>query len=163
MTNNKNSTLKKTFISSHQLTLPEHNNLIVIRGDYNNQLYSHGLFDLYNISCPDSIKKSVVKRQAEYLAGRYCAKEALEILASPAIEITSGQHRNPIWPFNITGSIAHTSATAYAAVGYSNDYCRIGIDYETILSPHTAKNLFFSIVSETEREHLLTWPMDFES
>ncbi|MDQ3204730.1 MAG: 4'-phosphopantetheinyl transferase, partial [Pseudomonadota bacterium] len=60
------------------------------------------------IEPPASIQRSVAKRQAEFLAGRVCARAAL--LALEGLDFTPiiGEDRAPVWPAHISGSITHS-------------------------------------------------------
>jgi enterobactin synthetase component D len=72
------------------------------------------------------------KRRRDYLAGRYCAREALRALAPELAESTieTGGGREPLWPDGFVGSITHTDGFASAAVAKSSDLAAVGIDSE---------------------------------
>ncbi|WP_415401822.1 4'-phosphopantetheinyl transferase family protein [Tateyamaria sp. SN3-11] len=111
--------------------------------------YSPTFFDHFSIACPDSINASVPKRQAEFLAGRYLARAALDALGSPASHVGIGTHRQPLWPDGYSGSISHADGGAVALVAARRDRV-IGVDLETILSAHTAQTVGPQILTQTE-------------
>lgn len=156
------TTSSSPFITCHQLIIPRLDKLTIVGCDYDVQRYSKELYSQFNIAYPESINRAVNKRQAEYLAGRYCAQQALAKHGFSSCAISSGRHRNPIWPPKITGSITHTANTALAAVGCNNDFGYIGIDTENILSCSVAQEVSPTIINEIERRRLESWPMPFE-
>ncbi|PYY68869.1 4'-phosphopantetheinyl transferase, partial [Pseudomonas jessenii] len=50
------------------------------------------------IEVPASIQRSVAKRQAEFLAGRVCARAALQRLEGLSFIPAIGEDRAPVWP-----------------------------------------------------------------
>lgn len=120
--------------------------------------YNPKLFKEFDIYFPLQIQRSAIKRQAEFLAGRYAAQQAilnipLNSVKAPIIHI--GGDRSPLWPSGIKGSIAHSNDRALCAVMVSDliDGSFIGIDIEDYLSNDTALMLASSI--HTEREKFL--------
>ena len=156
------NTLSPPFICSQQLVFPQLEKLIIIRSKYDAKLYSRALFHQFQIPCPDAIRQAVTKRQAEYLAGRYCAKLALAELGILTTSIPSGLHRNPLWPPTIKGSITHTATTAFAATGLASHFDYIGIDSEYLLSLPVAREISPTIITDAEQQELQLWPMSFE-
>lgn len=73
-------------------------------------------FQRSGIEAPPSIQRSVAKRQAEFLAGRLCARAALQQLQRLDWVPPIGDDRAPIWPEHICGSITHSSGRAAAIV-----------------------------------------------
>src|SRR3990167_6075491 len=92
------------------------------------------LYETLPFKEPDSVKSSVKKRRAEFLAGRVAAVSALRLMGENTSEIPIGEHRNPVWPTGITGSITHNSNTALAIVANKKDAKFVGIDCEDMLS-----------------------------
>lgn len=76
------------------------------------------------------VANAVAVRQAEFAAGRTCARLALSRLGIPPVPIVAGADRLPIWPQGITGSISHTAAYCGVAVCRANDAQAIGFDAE---------------------------------
>lgn len=58
------------------------------------------------------ICKSVKKRQAEFTAGRNCARRAIELLGGHPLVILPGPHREPIFPSPFQGTISHCNFLA---------------------------------------------------
>lgn len=129
---------------------------------FNLSHYHFDLFKKYNVLCPESIQRAVPKRQAEYLAGRYCAIKSLALLGEPAVDITIGQHRNPIWPDGICASITHTHSQAISVATFSKNYQYLGIDLENKLSQETVLQIKSSIINSAEEKILNGTALPFE-
>jgi 4'-phosphopantetheinyl transferase EntD len=69
-------------------------------------------------------------RQAEFTAGRRCARTALAALGVPAAAIMPGPAGEPGWPVGVTGSITHCPGYRASAVARTRDLATIGIDAE---------------------------------
>jgi len=105
---------------------------------------------------PPQLAKAVPKRQAEFVAGRLCAMEALR--AAGCIDVVPpGIHadRSPVWPEGFVGSITHAEGFASAAVAPCSRVRGIGIDSERIMNEATAAETAAVIVSEAEQSILL--------
>ncbi len=101
-----------------------------------------------------SLQRSVAKRQAEYLAGRVCARAALQRLDGRDYVPGTHEDRAPIWPAGIHGSITHGRGWA-AAVVAAEGACRgLGLDQENLLSDERAERLAGEILTETELQRL---------
>lgn len=70
-------------------------------------------------------------RKTEFIAGRFCAHEAMELANIPPEHIRIGGKGEPIWPSNIVGSITHSHGYAAAAVARKADVRALGLDAET--------------------------------
>src|SRR5471032_3077916 len=82
------------------------------------------------IAPPASIQRSVAKRQAEFLAGRVCARAALQQLEGLNFIPAIGDDRAPVWPSHISGSITHSTGRA-AAIEIGRAHWRgLGMDLE---------------------------------
>ena len=102
---------------------------------------------------PDNIRRAVAKRQAEYLAGRLCAREALRQLSGiPAVPGHRSEDRGPAWPGGWVGAITHSHGWAAAVVGRARDYLGLGLDVENLLEPAKALRLAEQILTPAERE-----------
>jgi enterobactin synthetase component D len=96
----------------------------------------------FDLALPVALKRAVPRRQAEFLAGRYAAREALGALGCSGRETLAVRpDRSPAWPPHVVGSITHTDAFAWAAVARKADRRGIGIDSETIPSLATAREI----------------------
>jgi enterobactin synthetase component D len=111
---------------------------------------------------PDSLRRAVLKRQIEFLAGRVCAQQAIERLTGhkPA-SIPSRLDRAPAWPLGIVGAITHTTGYAAALVASATHYQGIGIDCEVVLSADNLKlQRHICVPNELEALQVAhrTWP-----
>ena len=97
-------------------------------------------------------QKGVSKRQAEFLAGRLCAREALRGLTGIAFVPPVGEDRAPQWPRGIVGSITHGGGWAGVVVGSSQQWSGLGLDIERILAPERADRLAAEILTPRELE-----------
>jgi 4'-phosphopantetheinyl transferase EntD len=112
--------------------------------------FSPELFSTLGVSAPPVLARSVVKRQAEFLAGRLCARAALAPLGQAQHVVATGAHREPLWPAGMCGSLTHAGALAAAIVLPAGQVAGIGIDIETIIGDATRPALSGSVVSARE-------------
>ena len=99
---------------------------------------------------PASIQCSVAKRQAEFLAGRLCARAALQQLDQLDCVPAIGDDRAPVWPGHISGSITHSTGHAAAIVGHKAQWRGLGMDLENLLSLERAERLAGEILTADE-------------
>ncbi|MFA6231837.1 MAG: 4'-phosphopantetheinyl transferase superfamily protein [Rhodanobacter sp.] len=112
--------------------------------------YAPPTFQRLGIRCPLEIQRAVVKRQAEYLAGRVAARQAMTHLGMNVAELGTGPLRQPLWPRGVSGSITHTNDMA-AAIAVPSDMARgIGIDIEHIIDTGTADAIRDTVVTDEE-------------
>jgi 4'-phosphopantetheinyl transferase EntD len=104
--------------------------------DYTDELFAH-----YGIAFPPSLHKAVAKRRAEFLAGRYCARQSLLPLGYSAVDIPIGPHRSPHWPAAITGSISHCRNYAIAVTTLKSNLRGIGVDIEEEVNADTCEKI----------------------
>ena len=90
---------------------------------------------------PQSLRHATQKRQREFLAGRWCAKQALQCLGAGSTHVAMAEDRAPIWPDGVVGSITHTGNFAAAAVAWAADIAGVGIDSEEIIDPAAARDI----------------------
>ncbi|MGF1768471.1 4'-phosphopantetheinyl transferase superfamily protein [Enterovibrio makurazakiensis] len=107
-----------------------------------------------NIDIPDDIRRSVPKRQAEYMAGRILARQALASIGSNSTEVIRNVDRTPGFPKGISGSISHTRDQALCAVTSNNAINFLGVDIEDLLCHKTADNLSRHIMNTREVKFL---------
>lgn len=69
-------------------------------------------------------------RRDGFTLGRNAAHLALEALGEAGEPILRGEHREPLWPEGIVGSITHTAGHAIAAVAHGDRCGGIGVDLE---------------------------------
>ncbi|KTB56429.1 4'-phosphopantetheinyl transferase superfamily protein [Pseudomonas allii] len=123
-------------------------------------LLTPGDFQRCAVPPPASIQRSVAKRQAEFLAGRLCARAALQQLdhlnCIPAI----GEDRAPVWPAHISGSITHSTGHAAAIVAHKAQWRGLGMDLENVLSLERAERLAGEILTADELQRMAALPRE---
>ena len=105
------------------------------------------------IPLPASLTSSVNKRKTEYLAGRWCAREALRILGFEGIP-GMGADRAPLWPGGTVGSITHSKGSAEVMVADARYWLAVGLDTEQWLTAERADRLCRELLTSEERDHL---------
>lgn len=114
--------------------------------------FTEELFDRYQVFFPPELKNAVIKRRAEFFAGRYCAQQSLiSLIGNPSV-IHIGPHRNPLWPAPVTGSISHTNNHAIAATALKSHARGIGIDIQDEIDSGTYASIKAQIVFGEEVE-----------
>ncbi|WP_065951079.1 4'-phosphopantetheinyl transferase family protein [Pseudomonas sp. 37 R 15] len=109
---------------------------------------------------PASIQRSVAKRQAEFLAGRLCAREALQRLDNLDCVPAIGEDRAPIWPGHISGSITHSTGHAAAIVAHKAQWRGLGMDLENLLTLERAERLAGEILTPDEVQRMASLPRE---
>ncbi|WP_210334890.1 4'-phosphopantetheinyl transferase family protein [Mesorhizobium mediterraneum] len=91
------------------------------------------------------VARAVLARRQEFAAGRWCARQALQMAGGPRVPIPKGPLLEPIWPDGFGGSLTHDGRFAVAA-GYrlGPDIPPVGID---LVDPPDAARL--ASVAET--------------
>ena len=87
---------------------------------------------------PGALRHATQNRQREFLAGRWCARQALQCLGVGSTDVAMAENRAPIWPDGVVGSITHSCGFAAAAVAWAADIAALGIDSEKIIDPAAA-------------------------
>lgn len=146
-------------LSHIQLWADAAQQLIVATGDFSKDLYQPTDFAVLRLDFPAALVGAVPKRQAEYLAGRYMARLAMQqsglfVPAPPQLGV--GQLRAPNWPAQVTGSITHHQHKACAALLTQPLSTRsfVGIDIELWLAATQATEIACSVHSAAE-SHIL--------
>ena len=119
-----------------------------------------GDFQRSAVPPPASIQRSVAKRQAEFLAGRLCARAALQQLNNLDCVPAIGEDRAPVWPPHISGSITHSSGHAAAIVGHKAQWRGLGMDLENVLSLERAERLAGEILTADELQRMARLPRE---
>jgi len=125
------------------------------------ELTQHGSADAaagaMGLEIPTQLARAVPKRRFEFLAGRLCARRALQ-QAGYALDATVaiGERRAPVWPTGFVGSITHGHGTAWAVVAAQADYRGIGIDVEELVGPASARRLSATVLRPAERVRALS-------
>ncbi|MGB7800891.1 enterobactin synthase subunit EntD [Buttiauxella sp.] len=109
------------------------------------------------------LSHAVIKRQAEHLAGRIAAREALRFHGITEDVPGIGLHREPCWPPGFTGSITHSRNVALATVMADNPISRVGtgIDFEEIMPLAVAHDIYEGIIDSAEKELLAASSLPF--
>ena len=114
---------------------------------FNQQALSPALFTHYQISAP----QAVVKRQAEFLAARLCAREALRKQTGHAsLPTQQAQSRIPLWPQHSCGSMTHSHHMCAAIVGDLKHWQGFGLDLEKPIPIERAQRLASTILTAEE-------------
>jgi len=104
--------------------------------------------------CDIAPVRGVAKRQAEYLAGRLCAREALRrVTGQPGVPAV-GEDRAPQWPLGVVGSITHGDNWAAALVAQREQWRALGLDVERLLPAERAQRLQGEILTPAELQRL---------
>ncbi|WP_275545745.1 MULTISPECIES: 4'-phosphopantetheinyl transferase family protein [unclassified Pseudomonas] len=98
--------------------------------------------------------RGVAKRQAEYMAGRLCAREALRRVTGQASVPAAGEDRAPQWPRGVVGSITHGNNWAAALVAPEDRWRALGLDIERLLPAERAQRLQGEILTPAELQRL---------
>ena len=119
-----------------------------------------GDFQRSAVPPPASIQRSVAKRQAEFLAGRVCARAALQQLDHLDCVPAIGEDRAPVWPAHISGSITHSTGHAAAIVGHKAQWRGLGMDLENMLPLERAERLAGEILTSHEMLRMASVPRE---
>ena len=139
-----------SFISNEQSTNWFKTDVAMCHCQFNKEFYKDELFSQLGIQFPSSLINAVAKRRSEFLAGRYCAARALQQLNIRNFVVGTGKHRNPLWPYNIKGSISHCDDYAIAMVTDNKNVLGTGIDIESKITEETFNRTHSQILSEAE-------------
>ncbi|WP_158300908.1 4'-phosphopantetheinyl transferase [Chromobacterium sp. ATCC 53434] len=130
----------------------------LIAAAYDSDRYSPASHASLGVALPPSLSGAVARRKAAYLAGRYCAMQALSQAGHPLpCELPIGEDRSPVWPAGLVGSITHTEGLAAAVVASAGDARGLGIDAERIIGEQTCRLLRDQIVGEREWRFERRW------
>ncbi|RYY75963.1 MAG: 4'-phosphopantetheinyl transferase superfamily protein [Gammaproteobacteria bacterium] len=141
-----------TFIFEAQSTSWFKTDLPTYHCRFDKSLYKDELFAQLGIYFPESLINAVAKRRAEFLAGRYCAAEALRQLNIHNFIIKTGANRNPLWPETVKGSISHCDNYAIAIASDKSDLIGVGIDIESQITEETFEKIQSQVLSVSEIE-----------
>lgn len=101
---------------------------------------------------PPDLDEAAPSRRLQFLAGRFCAAQALRALgvADWQQQLRRDVNGGPAWPTGVTGSITHTDGFVSAAVGRTTDVESIGIDTEQTISEPRARTV----------ASVIAWPIE---
>lgn len=91
-------------------------------GDPDDRLYPEEL---------EAVRRAVEKRRREFAAGRRAARAALAALGFAGGPIPVGRARQPVWPPDALGSIAHSGRHAAAVAARRRRIAALGLDVES--------------------------------
>jgi len=111
-----------------------------------------------SIPAPANIQRAVTKRQTEFLAGRLCARSALQSHNGRAELPGQDSEGAPLWPAGLCGSITHSKGLAAAVVASQQKFLGIGLDAEVLMSATRAQRLAAQILCPDELERLACLP-----
>ncbi|AHM73332.2 4'-phosphopantetheinyl transferase family protein [Yersinia hibernica] len=144
---------------------------LLAKCDFDVNVYRDELFTVYGIAFPGSLQKAVAKRRAEYLAGRFVARQVLNMLEVRDYSLLNGIDRAPCWPTGLIGSISHNTqralcgaqiiAPANELLDVSRRLHGIGLDIESLIAVERADNLWPGILSEEEYYCFQDGPLPF--
>jgi 4'-phosphopantetheinyl transferase EntD len=78
------------------------------------------------------------KRKRDFRLGRAAARRAVQKTGCPQVSpILRGEHREPLWPVAIIGSIAHCTEYGIAAAAWQYDVPAVGVDIQLIEERYT--------------------------
>lgn len=115
-----------------------------------------------DIALPERLRHAVRKRHIEYLAGRWCAREAMRVgrgYQSHAV-IATGEEREPLWPDGVVGSITHTQGFVSAAIADARVMRSLGVDSEETFTVERARRLAGHLARPGELEALARTGLD---
>lgn len=119
---------------------------------YGTDLITPADFDSLGITFPDSLRPAVPQRRADYLAGRWCAQQALLQLGIKDVQVGTAQNRAPLWPAGVLGTITHSHGMAFAMVTHTHTCRGIGADIEIFMSEQQEAELQALILTDAEQE-----------
>ena len=126
---------------------------------WSSEEFDESWFMDFGLFVPETMAHAVPKRRAEFLAGRYCALNALTRLGVfPTDAMPVNADRSPQWPEGIVGSITHSGRYAAAVVAHASTYGGMGIDAENVVDVATAERLKALIMSNAEMEQFSRFP-----
>ncbi|MGK2888670.1 MAG: 4'-phosphopantetheinyl transferase family protein [Candidatus Malihini olakiniferum] len=149
------------------MTLPLHNGEDVYPGFcayccFNPEAYHDTLYHRIDVPLSTELARSVPKRRAEFLAGRYLARYVLEKIGINQFTLLIGQDRSPVWPENLCGSLSHNKDSVLCAIHRRSEvFSGVGVDVETLMNDDRADSLWPSIIDDEEHQWLQGVDMPF--
>ncbi len=100
----------------------------------------------------DAVEGAVPRRVAEFVTGRFCARQALAAAGIPGVDLPARRSGGPRWPVGTVGSITHCEGYRAAAVARSDRWAAIGVDAEPAQA--LPDGVWEMITSVSERRHV---------
>ncbi|WDY51418.1 4'-phosphopantetheinyl transferase family protein [Vibrio fluvialis] len=107
----------------------------------------------YGLTLPEDLQRAVAKRQAEFIAGRVAACDALQAVGATPQMLAVGKHRAPRWPQGVVGSISHNENLALAVaqrVDSGVDALLLGVDVESRIDDRSLPAIQSTIATAQE-------------
>ena len=146
--------IEQFLVSHNWFNQISEDNVSIYHCEFAKDHYKDSLFGELAVAYSDTLDRAVPKRKAEYLAGRFCAKQALGKHKIENFIIKSDKNRAPLWPEGIKGTITHSNHNALVAVNNSSDVLGIGIDVESVMTDKTMNDVKDAIVKGDENRFL---------
>lgn len=125
------------------------------------QYYADQVFFQLGVAMPDELNTAVHKRKAEFLAGRYVARHLLSQLPVSQHDVVIGQHRAPVWPQGVIGSISHHHDKAVCAIRMGDAAQEgVGIDIEQLIQAEQVESIRPGVVNAAEWQRLAVLPFE---
>ncbi len=119
--------------------------------EYNLDAYHESLFSDFGIKKPAQLSTWIIKRQAQFLAGRISAKKSLPDQYKQ-LAIGIGNHREPLWPKGLVGSISHDNNVSIAASQQTHVCGGVGIDLQSLFDSNECNKSFPHILSTSDHQ-----------
>ncbi len=103
-----------------------------------------------------AISKAVSSRRQQYTAGRCLARDAWQRLGQAPVALLNDEHRVPIWPAGVIGTITHTHVWCAVAVARRDEVFGLGADVEAATALELG--LWERVCRPEEREFLRAQP-----
>ncbi|USD31287.1 MULTISPECIES: 4'-phosphopantetheinyl transferase family protein [Vibrio] len=128
--------------------------LVVCMVSYDKSLFTKSLYSIRVL--PNSIRKAHFSRQAEFVAGRTAAENAMALLGE-SHKIGINLDRSPNFPSHLTGSISHCENYALAVVERKTKLAdhHLGVDIQRVLSDQEVQDTQAFIAREEEIDLLV--------
>lgn len=111
------------------------------------------------VELPEAILNSVASRQFEYLAGRYCAAQALRQLGALTSIVGRNDDGSPHWPKGTLGSLSHTADRVIACAAYQSLWLGLGIDIEKTVDTSMLVALEHFVLTPIDRLQIEAAPL----
>jgi enterobactin synthetase component D len=103
------------------------------------------------IEVPERLRGALVERQAEFVAGRFSAMDALKSAGCKSTgPILINPDGSPLWPTGYVGSITHSNGYVSAVVAEKSRVMALGRDSERMLADHEAYELQKTALNQRE-------------
>ncbi|OCJ65474.1 hypothetical protein A6U97_27860 [Agrobacterium tumefaciens] len=108
-------------------------------------------FQKLPLTLPTSLQSASLLRKVHFLAGRNCARQALQMAGYTGnCTIDVGHQGAPCWPGDFTGSISHTDGIAAAIAAPISRCISLGIDVEQVIDDRTIHQVRQVVLRDNE-------------